>query len=523
MQATEPLALVVDSELAGWRRRIDDFLGEAMAPERWADHVDPRDLTGLDESFERAHHLAAGAEGFLAIAVPATLGGGGRPRSWKHIYDFLAAWHDAPSIDSGVTLCGAPLALFGSARQHERWLDPMAAGRILACVAYSEPAAGTDLAAITTDARRDADGWLLSGTKSLITGAHKADVALVLARTGRDGPARSAMSMFLVPLDSIGVSIERRETINGWTLEDITFDAVLLGADALLGTEGEGWKQVMAALQIERGSLAHLGWSARRLHDLPSEVEPLERARLIVDYGRAAAFAQRLLDRSHLGEEVGYLASATKVVSTELLARISRVAAAAAGERSRPGPRMVIGERFGFDALEWIHPTISVGANETHRDMIAAQILDGTGSTRSAPSLSEADDLIACCREMVDISTEAFSIARDRILSREVFGRRVADFQVVRHRVVDMYLTCEAMALTLEDLERRHGHDLDRARSIAKVIANEGVLDVCLGAQQLHGGEGYLDDRPLGALTRRAWALQADAGTTHAHLQRLVD
>src|SRR6202035_952941 len=114
--------------------------------------ADPTDLTGLDESFERQHHRRAGAAGFLGISSPPDLGGGGPPPSWRAIYMFEAAYHDAPSIDTAIMLCGPPVLAFGSPSQQARWLPPMIRGELTGCIAYTEPDAGSDLAAIVSTA-----------------------------------------------------------------------------------------------------------------------------------------------------------------------------------------------------------------------------------------------------------------------------------------------------------------------------------------------------------------------------------
>src|SRR5687767_10131468 len=107
----------------------------------------------------------------------------------------------------------------------------MTRGEITGCIAYTEHGAGSDLAALQAVAVPDGSNWRLTGTKVLVTGAHKADVCLTVARTTPDAPARRGTSMFVVPLPSDGVTVRRRTTLNGWTLSEIEF------ADALVARE----------------------------------------------------------------------------------------------------------------------------------------------------------------------------------------------------------------------------------------------------------------------------------------------
>src|SRR5437763_861582 len=104
-----PVDFRFSEDLSAFAGEVRSFLVTEMAPARVMGHLDPSDLTGLDETFERQHHRRAGAAGFLGVSAPAGLGGGGRPASFRAVYLFEAAYHDAPSIDTAIMLCGPPL------------------------------------------------------------------------------------------------------------------------------------------------------------------------------------------------------------------------------------------------------------------------------------------------------------------------------------------------------------------------------------------------------------------------------
>ena len=520
MRLTE---LRLGGELGQWRQEVREFLAAEMGPERVGGHVDPTDLTGLDLEFERRHQWAAARRGFLAVSLAETDGGQGRSRAWKHVYDLEAAYRGAPSIDTGVTLCGFALSRFGTQAQKARWLSPMVAGEMMGSIAYSEAGAGNDLAAISTIAVRHNDGWRLSGTKSHVTGAHKAEVAVVLALTDSEAKPRSSMSMFLVPLDTPGVEIRRRPTINRWSLGEVEFHQVRLDEDCVLGEIGEGWPQVLAAVAAERGSLAYYGWAEQWLQRLPAEVPPRERARLHAAATRVRAFSQRLIDYEEAGRQVGYEASVVKVTATEVLQDIARAArSAAAAEDAHWSPMFEKGPPYAYDTFEAIHPTISVGANETHRDMIASALLDGELPTPS-PRPSTDDAVIATCFDMAADARQVLAMTAQNALRRPLYGQRVGDFQVARHRFVDMAIAVEAMELTAaEAASAPPGPQRDYLVSAAKVTANEALLDVVAGAHQLHGADGYYDTHPLAPFTRRAWDAQSRGGTTAEHLEKLA-
>ena len=520
MRLTE---LRLGGELGQWRREVQEFMAAEMTPDRVRGHADPTDLTGLDLEFERRHQKTAAHRGYLAVSLPESDGGRGRSRTWKHVYDLEAAYHSAPSIDTGVTLCGFVLSQFGTPAQKSRWLAPMVSGEMLGAIAYSEAGAGNSLATIDSTGVRSSDGWDLTGTKSHVTGAHKADVAVVLAVTNPGGDARSSMTMFLVPLDAPGVEVRRRPTINHWTLGEINLREVRVDDDSVLGEVGAGWSQVMAAVTAERGSLAHYGWAELWLQRLPATVPPWERARLHAAAARVRAFSQRLIDCEESDRQVGYEASVVKVTATELLQDISRVARSAA-EAGDTGwtPMFEEGPPYAYDALEAIHPTISVGANETHRDMIASVLLEGEASATS-PRPSTGDAVIAACSDMAADARQVLSMTAQHALRRPLYGQQVGDFQVARHRYVDMAIAVEAMELTAAEAALApFGPQRDYLVSAAKVTANEALLDVVAGAHQLHGADGYYETHQLALFTRRAWDAQSRGGTTAEHLENLA-
>ena len=116
----------------------------------------------------------------------------------------------------------------------------------------SEPGAGSDLAALTTRATRTTDGWRISGTKLWTTFAHKAQLMLLLCRTG-DGQRHEGLSQLLVPMDTPGITVRPIIDLMGeHHFNEVHFDDVLVPESALVGREGGGWAQVMAELAFER-------------------------------------------------------------------------------------------------------------------------------------------------------------------------------------------------------------------------------------------------------------------------------
>ncbi len=383
------------------RTEVRGFLASALSPAAVDGQSDPSDLTGLSEAFERRLHREAGARGWL-----------GMPSGQQAVFDYEVARADAPLVDTAMTLAGRVVAEYGSPDQR-RLLAQMAAGEVTLCIAYTEEGAGSDLSAISTVASAaggasgsagagGAGGWVLRGTKVLVTGAHKADWCCTVARTRLDVPARHGTSMFLVDMRALGVEVVRRPTMNGWTLDDVVFHDVTLGPEALLGELDGGWGQLVSAVAAERTGMFWLGFARHTLDLLVDHVrhgsrdgapladDPIARdavARLAVDLAAAERLARRALwAQSHpdaaAGPPLVALAAMAKVVATELLQDIAQAATELAGHAGlawappfapadEVPPGAAAGGRFAWEYLERVHGTISVGANELQRDVIA--------------------------------------------------------------------------------------------------------------------------------------------------------
>lgn len=378
------------------RTQIADLMADADA------HADPADLTGLAEDFERRLLRTAGDRGWLALHWPTEAGGTGRSLAHRAAFGREAAALDAPLVDTAVTLAGAPILRYGSPDQHAALLGPMVRGEVVGAIGYTEAQAGSDLSAIATTATRtpvdDPDApWTIDGEKVLVTGAHKADWILIVARTDPDPAAapRKAMSMFVVPLATPGVTVTRVRTANDWTLGTVHFEGVEVPADALLGEVGRGFAQMAAALADERSGFFWVGWAEQRLADLvdhvmavgtdalalPAAVARDRLARCVTEVALARALALRVVDAQARGGDATVAASLSKVFVTETLQRLAATGVALlgpAGLLTAPlfGPVPAdapLRGRFAYDTVERLHPTLSVGANEIQRDTIATR------------------------------------------------------------------------------------------------------------------------------------------------------
>ncbi|CAB4329358.1 MAG: hypothetical protein F2947_00125 [Actinobacteria bacterium] len=381
------------TEAESFRVDVLEWLS-TIEPELSAVNSDPSDLTGLDEKFERRLQADAGSRGWLSL-----------PLEFQAVFNYEMARADAPLIDTAMTLAGAAVEKFATSEAHTLVGESMRAGLVEACSAYTESGAGSDLTALATTAVRGSRGWILNGTKTLVTGAHKSDWCVTIARTDDHASPREAMSMFLVDMTLPGITVHRHRTMNGWTLDDIDFANVELAPEALLGIEGNGWRQMSAALGAERSGMFWIGF-ARHVLDLLSQFvctttrdaivladDPLvinEIGRLEADWSAAELLSRRALWAQIRGVDDTLIPAMAKVVTTELLVAIAQSATEIAGQSGLVWAPLFGGEapagaaadgRFAWEFLERVHGTIGGGANEVHRDIIATILLGRVGAS----------------------------------------------------------------------------------------------------------------------------------------------
>ncbi len=165
------------------------------------------------------------------------------------------------------------IALFGNDAQKARYLDAVATGRAIAAFALSEREAGSDVAALTTQARRVGDGYAIDGAKTWISNAGIADFYVVFARTGE--PGTRGITAFVVDAATPGVRVaERIETISPHPLGTLHFEDVHVGAESRIGAEGTGFKVAMATLDVFRSTVgaAALGFARRAFDETRAHV-----------------------------------------------------------------------------------------------------------------------------------------------------------------------------------------------------------------------------------------------------------
>ena len=212
-----------------------------------------------DGIVEREAWRAAGEAGLLCPGVPEAYGGPGLDFTFNAIVgEELAYLGAAAGFTLQSDIVADYIVAYGSEEQKRRHLPSMVSGETITAIAMTEPGAGSDLQGMKTIARRDGNGWSLSGSKTYITNGQSADLAIVCARTTEEGGAKG-ISLFLVEAGDEGFSRGRnldKIGLHGNDTSELFFDEVKLPADRLLGQENAGFAMLMTQLPQERLSIA---------------------------------------------------------------------------------------------------------------------------------------------------------------------------------------------------------------------------------------------------------------------------
>ncbi len=329
-------------EEEAFRQEIRQFLKEELPPdwEGFENEFAP-------ENFEFTKQIVKklGAKGWLALAWPKEYGGLGRPPMEQLIYKEEMFCHRVPGIDMGVggiTWIGPTLMLLGTEEQRREHLQKIAAGEKWWCTAYSEPNAGSDMAAVMCRAVAHGDEYIINGQKVWTSAAHIADWCWLMARTGPEEPKHKGISLFLVDMKTPGITVRPLVNMAGHHhFGEIFFDDVRVPKSNLVGEENRGWYHIMISLDFERTAGVMMAGAVKRtLEDLVGFVketkrngEPLARdpairqklAELAIEVEIARMMSYRIVWMQAKGIIPNYEASMIKVFASEAMQRVAHV------------------------------------------------------------------------------------------------------------------------------------------------------------------------------------------------------
>jgi alkylation response protein AidB-like acyl-CoA dehydrogenase len=268
-------------------------------------------------------------EGLLTLAWPTEYGGGGgsvwdqtvvREEMWAH--------HEPRGAQyMGLNWVGPAIMAYGTDAQKARHLSAIAAGDVIWCQGFSEPEAGSDLASLRTRAVEDGEGYRITGQKIWTSYAGMAQWCVLAARVG-PGERHEGITMFLVPMDTPGITVRPiRSMLGPHHLNEVFFDDVWAGPEAVLGGIGEGWAVIRKALAHERVGIARYARCERLLSALGKELAPhwddlpaslhTQWARALVQVRVARLLAYRTVHAQATGELPDVFASSARIAVTQ--------------------------------------------------------------------------------------------------------------------------------------------------------------------------------------------------------------
>jgi alkylation response protein AidB-like acyl-CoA dehydrogenase len=369
-----------------FREQVRRWLAQNWAGERKA-AFDARPFGKREFDAEFARDL--GRTGWIGLGWPQDVGGGARTPLEQIAFIETMERNEAPRI--GASIQANALMMFGTPEQQKKYLPEILRGEAMHGMGYSEPQAGSDLAALRTSAVRDGDHWVINGQK-IWTTTWWGKYMFLAARTDRNAkPAHAGISMFIVPMNTPGITIQPATTMYDGSFANVFYDDVRVPLDNLIGRLNEGWKVLTGALAFERGlvgggivlKVAHAFEQLRQqiLGRPELRTDPIVRDRMAgfaceVEVGRQLMMhCAELAADGVTPPEYGAI---SKVFSSELMERFGEAALDILGMRAALSEQMrgaIDNGRFEQNLRHSLMWVISIGTNEIQRSLIAQRAL----------------------------------------------------------------------------------------------------------------------------------------------------
>ena len=391
-------------EEQAFRDEVQAFLRDKV-PAHLTDKV--RAGEHLSRADHEAWHAILNAQGWLANHWPKQWGGTGWSAVQKFIFEHECALAYCPrTVPFGVNMLGPVLIKYGSEAQKLHWLPRILDGSDWWCQGYSEPGAGSDLAAVKTSAVKDASGqfYVVNGQKTWTTLGHHANMIFCLVRTDRDAKKQEGISFLLIDMATPGVEVRPIITLDGeHEVNEVFFTDVKVPVANLVGEEHKGWTCAKYLLTYERTNIAGVGFSVAamaRLKDVAQRVkkngkalaqDPLFAARMAhieIELENMKTTNLRVIAAVAGGGVPGAESSMLKIRGTEIRQEISSLARRAMGVHGRPFIAEALkdgftGETFGpayasAAASRYFNNrklSIFGGSNEIQKNIISKMIL----------------------------------------------------------------------------------------------------------------------------------------------------
>src|SRR6476661_8305821 len=325
-------------EQRAFAAEVERFLDEHDDPDVF--DVTRENMAQIVDTPKRREFMAKlGEKGWLGITWPKEWGGQDSEGVYEYLLNEALAARGGPQIGKGVGIIGKTILAHGSEKLKKEFLPKILRNEVEFAVGYSEPDAGSDAASMKLKATRDGDGWRLNGQKTWTTSAHFADWYWVGARTDPEASKHTGITLFLVPLDHPGITINPIWTMGDERTNDVFFDDVFVPDEYVVGDLNHGFQYISEALDLERFTMFTYSPIEQRLNllcdyvatetvdDEPLRDDPVIRkqiARLATDAEVARLLGLRFVAKSMKGGAPPTSeASEYKLFATELSKRLA--------------------------------------------------------------------------------------------------------------------------------------------------------------------------------------------------------
>ena len=378
------------NEQEGFRDEVKSFITE-YAPEG---RVSGEGEAGSAAAHEQVLQFqkAMAKRRWLTLAWPKEIGGLEASHWQQMVLNEEMAYQGAPSSQNmGTMWVGPALMLVGSDDQKATHLNRIADAEDDSwwCTLYSEPGAGSDLASLQTRATQDGDEFVINGQKIWTSGAHYSNWGWLAARTDPDAPKHRGISMFLLEMDSPGVSVRPLVNMaNDHSFNEVYFEDVRIPAQNLVGERDRGWYHLAVALDFERSSIAGFSGSRRVVEEQmeyarahPEDLARTPQVRLefgdrLTEVEVGTNLAYRIVHLQTGGIIANYEASAAKLFSSELSQRIAGTGMSMLGlygQLGTPQEHARLDGSVGKSYTQSVSSTIGGGTSEVQRNIIATR------------------------------------------------------------------------------------------------------------------------------------------------------
>ena len=369
----------------------------------WLKETLPRDLSEkvrlgkrLGKADVELWHRLMNERGWLAPNWPRAYGGCEWNAVQRHIYEEEACLAHAPrNLPFGLSMLAPVLMAFGSEEQRQKFLPRILNGEDWWCQGYSEPGAGSDLAAVKTRAVREGDEYVVNGQKTWTTLGQHANWIFCLVRTDPDAKKQEGISFLLIDMNTPGVTVRPIVLIDGEAeVNEVFFDNVRVPAENLVGEENKGWTSAKYLLTHERTNIAGVGFSTAALDTLkqvaeqvksggrPLAQDPLFAARMAqveIDLMAMATTNLRVVSAAAKGQAPGAESSMLKVKGTVIRQELTSLLRRAVGPDAMPFQSDYLN---GGDNVEAMGPEHAASAAPNYFNMRKLSIFGGSNEVQ---------------------------------------------------------------------------------------------------------------------------------------------